>query len=107
MVQLHFLKIQLFLIMGLPAVIITDQGQEFHNEVNRHLMTTFGIKHRLTTPYHPQANGLDERYNQTLVNAVAKFAQEDRDRWDEKLPEVVYAYNTAVQESTKHTPFEV
>ena len=26
--------------------------------------------------------------------------------WDVKLAEVVYAYNTAVQESTKHTPFE-
>lgn len=26
--------------------------------------------------------------------------------WDDKLQEVVYAYNTAVQESTKHTPFE-
>ena len=25
---------------------------------------------------------------------------------DESLQEVVYAYNTAVQESTKHTPFE-
>ena len=40
------------------------------------------------------------------MNSLAKFAQENRDTWDEKLPEVVYAYNTAVQESTKHTPFE-
>ena len=69
-------------------------------------MNVFGIQHRLTTAYHPQANGLDERLNQTLVNSLAKFAQENRDIWDEKLPEVVHAYNTAVQESTKHTPFE-
>ena len=34
-------------------------------------METFGIEHRLTTPYHPQANGLVERLNQTLMNAVA------------------------------------
>ena len=69
-------------------------------------MNVFGIQHRLTTAYHPQANGLDEHLNQTLVNSLAKFAQESRDTWDGKLPEVVYAYNTAVQESTKHTPFE-
>ena len=92
--------------LGLPSVITTDQGSEFRNEVNAALMITFGIKHRLTTAYHPQANGLDARYNQTLINSLSKFAQEARSRWDENLPEVVYAYNTAVQESSRHTPFE-
>ena len=92
--------------MGLPAVITSDQGTEFNNALNRQLMRDFGIDHRLTTAYHPQANGLDERFNQTLVNALSKFAQENRYLWDTKLAEVVYAYNTAVQESTKHTPFE-
>ena len=60
----------------------------------------------MTTLYHPQANSLDEHYNQTLVAAVAKFAQEGRSTWDGRLGDVVYAYNTAVHESTKHTPFE-
>ena len=92
--------------MGLPFVVTTDQGSEFRNHVNEELMNVFGIQHRLTTPYHPQANGLDERLNQTVVNTLAKFAQENRETWDAKLQEVVYAYNTAVQESTKHTPFE-
>ena len=63
----------------------------------------------MTTPYHLQANGLDERYNQTLVNALAKFAQDHRHTytWDLRIGELVYAYNTAVHESSKHTPFEV
>ena len=97
---------QLFFIMGLPSVMTTDQGREFHNRVNEELMKVFGIQHRLTTAYHPQANGLDERLNQTLTNSLAKFEQDNRETWDESLQEVVYAYNTAVQESTKHTPFE-
>lgn len=92
--------------MGLPAVITTDQGSEFRNKLNQQLTERFGIKHRLTTAYHPQANGLDERYNQTLVNSLAKFAQDTRETWDENVGEVVYSYNTALQESTKHTPFE-
>ena len=53
--------------LGLLSVITTDQGSEFRNEVNAALMV---IKHRLTTAYHPQANGLDERYNQTLINSL-------------------------------------
>ena len=92
--------------MGLPAVITSDQGKEFNNALNKQLMTGFGIDHRLTTAYHSQANGLDERFNQTLVNSLSKYSQEERQVWDTKLAEVVYAYNTAVQESTKHTPFE-
>lgn len=92
--------------MGLPSVITTDQGKEFHNAVNAELMDVLGIEHRMTTAYHPQANGLDERLNQTLVNSLSKFVQDDRDTWDARVLEVVYAYNTAVQESTKHTPFE-
>ena len=51
--------------LGLPSVITTDQGSEFHNEVNAVLMITFVINHRLTTAHHPQANGQDEQYNQT------------------------------------------
>ena len=90
--------------MGLPAVMTTDQGTEFRNRVNKELMKVFAI-HRLTTAYHPQANGLDERINQTLVNSLAKFAQGNL-LCDEKLQGIIYAYNTAVQESTKHIPFE-
>ena len=45
---------QLFLVMGIPSVVTTDQGREFHNKLNKQLIDGFGIKHRLTTPYHPQ-----------------------------------------------------
>ena len=98
---------QLFFVMGLPAVITTDQGKEFHNQFNKEMMKVFGIEHRMTTPYHPQANGLVERFNQSLVYGLAKFTQFDRSTWDEKLGEVLYAYNSAIHDSTKHTPFEV
>ena len=60
----------------------TDQGKEFRNQVNDELMKTFGIDHRLTTAYHPQANGLDERYNQTLVNALSKDRMKSEDAFE-------------------------
>ena len=67
-----------FFIDLFPAVITTDQDKEFRNKLNQELTEKFGIKHQLTIAYHPQANGLDEHYNQTLVNSLAKFAQDKR-----------------------------
>ena len=83
--------------MGLPSVMTTDQGKEFNNSLNTELMKSLNIEHRLTTPYHPQANGLVERFNQTIINSLAKFVQDNRETWDENLEAVVYSYNTAVQ----------
>jgi len=40
--------------MGICKVLTTDQGTEFNNKLNKELMRTLGIDHRLTTPYHPQ-----------------------------------------------------
>lgn len=83
--------------MGMPCVITSDQGKEFHNQLNSEFMKVFNIERRLTTPYHSQANGLTERYNQTLCNSLAKFVQEERENWDENLGAVVYGYNSAFQ----------
>ena len=40
--------------MGLPQVIISDQGSEFNNQLDRSLSEILGIKRKLTTPYYPQ-----------------------------------------------------
>ena len=62
--------------LGIPAVITTDQGKEFHNKLNKGFEVEMGIDHRFTTAYHPQANGLDERFNQTMKYSIAKFLME-------------------------------
>ena len=47
---------QLFIRMGIPRVITTDQGSEFNNKLNQKLMSELQIDHRLTTAYHPQVH---------------------------------------------------
>jgi hypothetical protein len=46
--------LKLFMTMGLPKTITTDQGREFKNGLNEKLMKSLNIKHHLITPYHPQ-----------------------------------------------------
>ena len=50
------ISFQIFMRMGLPQVLTTDQGKEFRNQLNEELMKSLGIKHRLTTAYHPQVH---------------------------------------------------
>ncbi|KAL5493673.1 hypothetical protein EMCRGX_G014883 [Ephydatia muelleri] len=107
---MYFKKIvkgKIFMRMGIPRVLTTDNGTEFKNQLDTHLAEALGIKRIFTTPYHPQANGLDERFIQTLQNMIVKFVQDKKEIWDEYLDTCVYAYNTSVHESTNFSPFEV
>ena len=55
----------LFLRHGFPEVLISDQVREFCNAICNELLIKTGVKHRITSAYHPQTNGLTERFNQT------------------------------------------
>ena len=46
-----------------------------------------------------QANGLDERFNQTLQSMLVKFVAEKQKHWDDFLDTCTFAYNTSVHES--------
>ncbi|CAB4421453.1 unnamed protein product [Rhizophagus irregularis] len=67
---------------GCPKEILTDRGSHFVNEMLNSLCDELGVKHRLSTAYHPQTNGLVERFNRTLCEALAKFSNENHDDWD-------------------------
>ena len=56
------------------------------------------------TPFHPQSDGLVERFNRTLVDMLSKAVREDQTDWDEQLPLVMLAYRSSIQESTGQTP---
>ncbi|KAL5515867.1 hypothetical protein EMCRGX_G001108 [Ephydatia muelleri] len=98
---------KIFMKMGLPAVITTDQGSEFKNQLNDEMMKILNIKHHLITAYHPQSNGLVERFNQSVQNMLRKYIQEKKEKWDDYLDTCTFAYNTSRHESTKFTPFEI
>ena len=56
---------------------------------------------------YSQANGIDERYNQTLQNMLMKFANDKKELWYEYLDTCVYAYNISVHKSKSYSLFEV
>jgi transposase InsO family protein len=88
-------------------VVISDQGREFVNAVQAELFALTGTKHCLTSAYHPQSNGLTERFNQTLQTALQKVVNDEQNNWDDHISAILFAYRTAKQKATKLSPFEL
>ena len=92
---------------GAPKIIISDQGREFVNTVCKKLFKLTNVHHNISSAYHPQTNGLIERYNQTLQRSLIKLVNAEQDNWDNFLDGVLFAYRTAIHKSSGLTPFEV
>ena len=103
--QHYHQKRQLFCVYGCPSLIISDQGREFINEMSDLLFTKTNTQHRVTSAYHPQTNGLTERFNQTLSNCLVSKINESQNDWDDKLDAILFSYRVSRQASTKYSPY--
>ena len=72
-----------------------------------HLLQRLGITHLYATPYHPQTNGQIERFNSTMNAKIAALSDQYQSDWDDKLPFVIFNYNTSYHSTTKTIPFEL
>jgi hypothetical protein len=64
-----------------------------------------GFKKVNTSAYHPQTDGLVERFNRTLTAMLAKTVERGGRDWDQRLPFVLFAYRASQQPSTLESPF--
>jgi transposase InsO family protein len=94
-----------FLPHGCCRTMVSDQGREFCNEVLEAATSNLGIRKLRTTAYRPSANGRVERVHRTINNLFSKIISENQKDWQDKLPMVTAAYNTAKHEATGYSPF--
>ena len=99
--------IQIFARVGLPQEILTDQGSNFQSQLLQQLHRFLKVHAIRTSPYHPQTDGLVERFNQTLKSMLRKCAREEGKDWDKMIPFLLFAYREVPQESTGFSPFEL
>jgi transposase InsO family protein len=92
---------------GCPQELLSNQGTSFCNSLVDALCQLMNIKHRLASAYHPQTNGLTERFNKTLCTVLAKYVSDYEDSWDTFISAALFAYRTIPQSTTKYEPFEL
>ena len=92
---------------GVPMELLSDQGPGFRADLLDYLCEKMKINHKYTTPYYPQCNGLNERFNGELVQILSKVTEHHGKNWDLEIPSALWAYRTSVKTSTGFTPFRL
>lgn len=99
--------IKVFSRVGIPKEILTDQGSNFTSQLLAELYRFLHIHPIRTTPYHPQTDGLVERFNKTLKALLQKATADVGKDWEKLIPFPLFAYREVPQASTGFSPFEL
>jgi len=91
--------------LGLLEQIHTDQGAQFQSQLMGDLCRILGVNQSRTTPYHPQGNGVVERNNRMLGDALRSLLfGRGQEEWDVVLPQIMRAYRSTPHSATQETP---
>jgi len=85
---------------GAPRVFFTDTGSNFLSSLVTEVCRLLNTKKVSTTAYHPQTNGLVERFNNTLVEAISAYVSTNQDDWDLYFRAILFAYRVSPSVST-------
>jgi hypothetical protein len=72
----------------------------FINDVIKHLINHFLLKHVNFITYYPHGNGQVESTNKVLGTLLTKFVNENKTNWDEHLPTILFSYKTTYKVAT-------
>ena len=90
---------------GVPNEISSDRGAQFTSSLWAAVAQLLGTKHSRTTAYHPQANGLVERFHRHMKASL--MARLSGANWLDELPWVLLGIRTAPKEDLETSSAEL
>ena len=97
----------LFMDVGVPSVITSNQGTNFTSSLTKEFLKTFGVTPRFNTPGHPESSGIVERWNQnqTFKNMIHYVIIDNPRQWHKIIPFTVWAIREAPNATTGIAPY--
>jgi hypothetical protein len=92
---------------GAPQRLLSDRGKTFLGHVVKAVCVLLAVKKVSTAAYHPETDGLTERFNGTLSAMLSHYVSSTQDDWDRYIPYVLHAYRTSKHSATGETPFRL
>ena len=89
---------------GVPEALLSDRGTNLLSHLVLDVCKLLGIKKLNTTAYHPQCDGMVERFNGTLKTMIRKHVTDFGKQWDQYLHSLLWAYQNTPHESTGEKP---
>ena len=82
-----------------------DARPNFLSSIVKEVCKLMNTRKANTTAYHPQTDGLVERFNGTLAEGLSMYVSGNQKDWDRHLPLVLFAYRVSPHASTRESPF--
>ena len=89
---------------GVPEALLSDRGTNLLSHLMQDVCNLLGTRKLNTTAYHPQCDGMVERFNRTLKTMLRKHAAKFGNQWDKYLHGALWAYRNVPHESTGEKP---
>ncbi|KAJ1587444.1 hypothetical protein NDA12_004880 [Ustilago hordei] len=88
-----------------PDHMVLDRGRQFISGAWKAFAEQMGVKHSLSTAYHPQTDGQTERVNQVIEQYLRMYCNYEQNDWADLLDTAAFVYNNTVHNSIGVSPF--
>lgn len=100
------LEADIFLLFGVPQIIILDNGKQLISKVCKDLCGRYGVHMRFDANYHAQANPF-ERVNRVVKTMITCYVKDNHRLWDVELAKINCAICSSKHEVIGQTPYFV
>ena len=90
---------------GIPEKMLSDQGPSFRANETAELFRLLHVRKIWTSPYHPQIDGMVERWNRMMCKMLGTLINKRQTDWDKFVGLVTLAYNTSFHPTVGNTPY--
>ncbi|XP_070025084.1 uncharacterized protein [Nicotiana sylvestris] len=103
-IMADFVRDRIFCRFRVPESIIIDNAANLNSNLMKAMCETFKIRHKNSTAYRPQMNGVAEAANKNIKKIMRKMVDNHK-QWHKILPFALSGYRTTIRTSIGATPY--